>query len=455
MEENSIKEETLKDKNKKKEKKVDLGKESVLKIFIYYAIPSILGMIAMTSAGIIDGVFVGNFVGADALAAINLSMPLLNVFSGIAVMVAMGGATLANIKRGEENIKESNNYFTITIYLILTIGVIATFFGFFYSEKFAILLGAQTDTYRLVSNYLRLISVFFIPFLATFTLDMFIRNDGFPSFPIICTVSGSVLNIILDYVFIAKFNMGLSGAAIATGLSQVIPAIIMTIFIIVKSSWKLIKPNFQIKIIGTMLFNGSSELLSNISVGISGYIFNLIIMKEIGTIGVAAYSIANYAAMIAIAIFFGIASAIGPGVSFNKGSGNSARVISFRRHGVIINLVFGVILSIALITFGEKIVTMFVGNDLKVQVLAIHIIRFYAVAMIFMGINVVSSMYYTAINEPMISATIASFRSLIALIIGVIVLPMIFGQNGIWASIVFAEIITLFITIYYFRKKPC
>lgn len=455
MEGNHMKEEFLRNNNEKKGKKIDLGKESILKIFIYYAIPSILGMMAMTSAGIIDGVFVGNFVGSDALAAINLSMPLLNVFYGIAVMVAMGGATLANIKRGEKNIKESNNFFTITIYLILAIGAIATFLGIFYSEKFAILLGAQTDTYKLVANYLRLISVFFIPFLSTFTLDMFIRNDGFPMFPIICTVSGSIINIILDYILIAEFNMGISGAAVATGLSQVIPAAIMVIFIIVKSSWKLIKPNFKIKIIGAMLFNGSSELLSNISVGISGYIFNLIIMKEIGTIGVAAYSVANYAAMIAVAIFFGIASAIGPGVSFNKGGGNSNRVISFRRHGVAISLLFGVILSIGLITFGEKIVIMFVGNDPKVKILAIHIIKFYAVAMILMGINIVSSMYYTAINEPMISATIASFRSLIALIAGVVILPMIFGQNGIWISIVFAEIIALFITIYYFRKKPC
>ncbi|MEG2919443.1 MAG: MATE family efflux transporter [Clostridium sp.] len=439
----------------KKVSKIDLGKDNVIKIFFYYAIPSILGMIAMSSAGIIDGIFVGRFVGPEALAAINLSMPPIYLFYGIAVMISLGGATLANIKRGEGNTKESNNFFTITIVLTLALGILATVVGTLFSENIAGMLGAGSDTKELVATYLRIISIFYIPYLATFTLDMFLRNDGFPVFPIICTISGSIMNVILDYILIGDFKMGITGAALATGIAQVIPMIIMAVFLIIKSSWKFVKPSFHIKVILAMLFNGSSELLSNISVAISAFIFNIIIMKEIGTMGVAAYSVANYAAMIAIAIFFGIASAINPGVSFNKGSEDVKRVLAFKKVGITFSLICGVILAFGLITFGENIVEMFVGEDGAVKELSIHIIRFYSVAMILMGVNVVSSMYYTAINEPLISAVIAASRSLVFLTLGVVFLPMVFGQNGIWASIVFAEVMTLFITLWCFKKKPC
>lgn len=443
------------DNNKKKKSKIDLGKDNVIKVFFYYAIPSIIGMIAMSSAGIIDGVFVGQFVGPEALAAINLAMPPIYLFYGIAVMISLGGATLANIKRGEGNIKESNNFFTMTIGLTLLLGTIATIVGVFFSGNIAGMLGAGQDTHELVATYLEVIAIFYIPYLATFTLDMFLRNDGFPVFPIVCTISGSIMNVILDYILIGELKMGIGGAALATGIAQVVPMVIMATFLIIKSSWKFVKPSIHIKIIGAMLFNGSSELLSNISVAISGFMFNIIIMKEIGTVGVAAFSVANYAAMIATAIFFGIASAINPGVSFNKGSGDLKRVLAFKKVGIIFSLICGVILAVGLITFGENIVHMFVGGDAEVKELSNHIVRFYAIAMILMGINIVSSMYYTAINEPLISAIIAASRSLVFLIIGVIVLPMIFGQNGIWASIVFAEVMTLFITVWCFKKKPC
>ncbi|MEG0132548.1 MAG: MATE family efflux transporter [Clostridium sp.] len=438
----------------RKKEKINLGKDSVVKIFFHYAIPAIIGMIAMTSAGIIDGIFVGQVVGANALAAINISMPLFNVISGIGVMIAMGGATLANIKRGEENLKESNNFFTITVFLIVAIGAITTIVAVFFSDGIANLLGAKSDTHELVSNYVRIISIFIIPFLGAFTLDMFLRNDGFPVLPIVCTISGSIINIVLDYVLIAKFDMGITGAALATGVAQVIPVIAMMLVILIKSSWRFVKPNFKFTIIRDMLFNGSSELLSNISVGVSGLIFNIIIMREIGTMGVAAYSVANYAAMIAIAIFFGIATAINPGVSFNRGSRDFKRVLLFRKIGIIASLVCGVILAGGLLVFGDSIVYMFVGDNPEVRGIAVHIIKFYAVAMLIMGVNVVSSMYYTAINEPLISAIIAASRSLVFLIGGVIFLPMIIGENGIWTSIVFAEIATLFITIYFFKKKP-
>lgn len=440
-------------KDEHKNNKIDLENGKVFNIFIRYAIPSIIGMLAMTSAGIIDGVFVGQFVGAEALAAVNIAMPLLNIFFGVGVMIATGGATLSNIKRGEGKLNESNNTYTVTLTLVTLIGLIATIFCVVFSDTAAILLGASADTVEHVSVYIRIVSIFFIPFLGSFSLEMFLKNDGFSILPIVAMVLGAITNVVFDIIFISYLDMGLTGAALATGIAYTVPTIIMVACIFGKSSWKIVKPRFKFKEIRELLFNGSSELLSNVSVGISGLIFNIIIIREIGTIGVAAYSVSNYAGMIAMAVFFGIASAIHPGVSFNKGSGNEKRVLAFKKIGVITSLISGVILAIILISFGEDIVHLFVGYDEEITVLAVTIIKFYAVAMILAGVNIVSSMYYTAINEPLISASIAGSRSLIFLIIGVILLPMIFGSNGIWASIIFAESITILVSMYYFKKK--
>lgn len=440
--------------NEKNNNKIDLAQDSVVKIFMYYAIPAILGMLAMTSAGIIDGIFVGQVVGAEALAAVNLALPLLNIFYGIGIMVAMGGATLANIKRGESEVGQSNNLFTITLILLGVISIIATLCGVIFSDGMAVMLGAQDETKELVSTYIRIIGIFFIPFLGSFALDMFLKNDGFSIFPIIASIMGALTNIILDFVFIVVLDQGIGGAALATGIGYTVPTIMMLVVVLLKSSWKIVKPHFNLKVIGEMLFNGSSELLSNVSVGISGFIFNLIIMKEIGTMGVAAYSVANYAAWIAMAVYWGIASAIHPGVTYNKGSGNESRVLSFRKVGILFSLVMGVLLAGALVIWGEKIVYLFVGNNPEVTELAVRIIYFYAIAMSITGVNVVASMYYTAINEPILSATIAALRSLVVLVISVMVLPMLIGENGIWASIIVAEVVTLIVSLYCFKKKP-
>ncbi|ONI41085.1 hypothetical protein AN639_12885 [Candidatus Epulonipiscium fishelsonii] len=283
---------------------------------------------------------------------------------------------------------------------------------------------------------------------------MFLRNDGFPNFPIICVGSGSILNVILDYLFIAVLEWGIAGAAMATGMAQLLPMLAMGIFIIKKSTWKFVKPTYKVEDIKYIIFNGSSEMFSNISVGISGFLFNIIIMKEIGTKGITAYTISIYAITIAIAIFYGIANAIAPGVSFNRGKGDKNRVCSFRNIGVLTNLLIGIFLCVILFLFGDKLAYLFVGENEVIRELAVRINMFAAVSLTIAGVNIVASMYYTSINQPLISVIIAISRSLVMLIVGLFVLPYIMGQDGIWASYIFAEVTTLLIVLYYFKKRP-
>lgn len=436
-----------------KTKTINLGEGSIAKIFFHYVIPSIIGMLAMTTAGIIDGIFVGRYVGSEGLAAINLVMPLVNLYAGIGIMIGTGGATLANIKRGNNKIVEANNLFTVTIIILVVISVLGTLITLGFTKPLVFLLGANEAISGMMSNYLFILSIFFIFFIMAFTLDMFIRNDGKPVFSVVVLVCGSIINIILDYVFVAKLGWGLKGAALATGISQALPVAILFGYIVLKSGWKFQKPVFDFKSIKNMFYNGSSEMVNEISAGITAYIFNLVIMSRIGVYGVAAFTIAQYANMIAVALFFAIAEAIHAGVSFNTGAKKFDRVIKFRKIAMRASIVLSILMWGLFFFFGQDVVSVFAKENSELINLSYNILICINYAFIFMGINIIASMYFTAINCPKQSILIAISRSLIGLILGIAILPSIFGNTGIWLSILFAETLTLLPVVLMLKKR--
>lgn len=436
-----------------KTKTINLGEGSIPKIFFHYVIPSIIGMLAMTTAGIIDGIFVGRYVGSQGLAAINLVMPLVNLYAGIGIMIGTGGATLASIKRGNNQLAEANNLFTVTIIILVVISVFGTLITLGFTKPLVFLLGANEAVSGMMSNYLFILSIFFIFFIMAFTLDMFIRNDGKPVFSVVVLICGSIINIILDYVFLAKLGWGLKGAALATGISQALPVAILFGYIVLKSGWKFQKPVFKLKSIKNIFYNGSSEMVNEISAGITAYIFNLVIMSRIGVDGVAAFTIAQYANMIAVALFFAIAEAIHAGVSFNTGAKKFDRVIKFRKIAMRASIVLSILMWGLLFFFGQDVVSVFAKENSELINLSNNILICINYAFIFMGINIIASMYFTAINCPKQSILIAISRSLIGLILGIAILPSILGNTGIWLSILFAETLTLFPVIFMLKKR--
>jgi Na+-driven multidrug efflux pump len=271
---------------------INLGTDNVKKIFWTYAIPSILAMIAQTTATLIDSIFIGQFVGAEGLSAITLFFPLLGILIGIGSMFAIGGTTLAGIELGKGNKEKSNNYFNVTLLFLSVLSIVSTFIVVMNMDTLTSILKIDDQSRLYVIQYGQTISYFFLFFMLNFALSFFLKLDGKPILVVIVMVSGTLINIILDYLLIVHFNMGLTGAALATGASQLIPWLILIINTLFRSNWRIEMPKIRWHEIKAIVFNGSSELLSNSAISIASIVINMMIINRVGVIGLAGYAVA-------------------------------------------------------------------------------------------------------------------------------------------------------------------
>lgn len=432
---------------------IDLGNDKIPKIFWNYALPSILAILAQSTAGLVDSVFIGRYVGSEGLSAITLIMPIIMFLGGVGTMVAIGGTTLAGIYRGKEELEKSNNYFNVTTVLLSISAVTATIFLNLLSSKFASLLGAEGKVAEFMIDYTKMLSLFFLPFLLTFAFTFFLKLDGKPTVVVVVILSGTMINILLDYFLVGVLGWNMKGAAFATGASQLIPWLLMLYILKFKSSWKFSVPIFRRKEIWAMLFNGSSELLSMAATSIAGLIYNVIIVKRIGIQGVAAYAVALQISTISTSVFYGFAEAVQSAVSFNLGADKLTRVKKLRNMSMYSNLASGVILCVISLLFGKGMASIFIKEQGTIEI-AIYILNFYAIAFVLSGVNITLATYYTAVNSPILSGLLTVSRSFIALIMGLIMLPLIFGNQGIWMAVIFTEVVTIIVGIVCMRKYP-
>lgn len=445
--------ENIDKKNKKEKKELDLKKEKVSKIFWTFAIPSILAIVMQSTAGLIDSMFIGRYIGSNGLSAITLVMPIIMLLAGVGTMVAIGGTTLSGIYKGKGDDEKSNNFFNVTLSLIVVFAVVATVIVLGFGSTFAGLLGAKGEIAANIGNYATTLSIFFIPFLMNFAMSFFLKLDGKPVIPVIAAMIGMIINIILDYVFIVYMKFGMTGAAFATGLSQLIPFTILLYVLAKKSNWKFRKPTFILTEVKQMLFNGSSELLSMASVSISSFIYNIIIISNIGIEGIASYAVAVQVGSLSVGIFYGFAESIQSPVSVNYGSKQFDRVSEFRKMSLKANLSAGMVICALVFIFGQNIASVFVTDQSTID-LAVYILGFFAISYIFAGMNITFATYYTSVNSPVLSGGLTIVRSLISLVIGLLLLPLMFGQVGVWSAIIFAESMSFIVAILCHKKWP-
>ncbi len=432
---------------------INLGTDNVKKIFWTYAIPSILAMIAQTTATLIDSIFIGQFVGAEGLSAITLFFPLLGILIGIGSMFAIGGTTLAGIELGKGNKEKSNNYFNVTLLFLSVLSIASTFIVVMNMETLTSILKIDDQSRLYVIQYGQTISYFFLFFMLNFALSFFLKLDGKPILVVIVMVSGTLINIILDYLLIVHFKMGLTGAALATGASQLIPWSILIINTLFRSNWRIEIPKIRWHEIKAIVFNGSSELLSNSAISIASIVINMMIINRVGVIGLAGYAVAIQVASIATSLGYGFGESNQTGISFNIGANQLDRVEAFRKYTLKANITTGSILFVITFFFGHILAKLFV-NDISTIQMASNILKYYAFAFIFMGANITIGTYYTAINDPISSGGITFYRSLIGLGIGLIVFPIFFGDEGIWLAIIFREVSTFIIGMFMIKNKP-
>jgi len=414
-------------------------------LFFKYAIPSILSLLAISSASIVDGYFIGNYVGSIGLAAINISHPMLTILFGFALMFSVGSSVIVGKLMGENKKDEISNIFTKSIISISIIGIFLCLLIYFNLETFFNLFKVENILKEETLLYLPII-LFFLPFLMTaIVLDYFVRVDENPTLSFLALFLSALTNIILDYLFIVKFDFGLSGAAYATGISYVIIIVILIPhFFSKKTSLKLIKPKGSWFNIINTLKNGFSEFINESSIGITVLVFNYIMLKNFGTQGVASYTIIGYLIMISILLSFAISDSMQPIFSKNYGARNFNRMKSFFKIASISILLIELLMTMLILTIPEILINLFLkDSEQETRKITLEFITYAWPAFLFSGLNILITSYLTSIQKASLSAFIAILRSLVLPISAIFILSSIFGNIGIFMALSVSE-------FYYF-----
>lgn len=431
-----------------------LGTEKLSKLFIKFTIPSIIGMIFIGVQGIIDGLFVGNVIGGNALAAVNLVQPYVQIIMAYALIISVGAQSIIGINLGKDDKEKSQNIFRTALILLIIISLIVTIFGIFFSKNIAAFLGANEVLIEDASTYIKTISYFIIFISLMFLFETVVRTIGKPNISLISMIIAVFLNVILDYLLINKFNLGIKGASLATGISYSLAFFINIIpFLNKKSAINVYKGKFDKSTLFPMIYNGSSEGVSSISNALSMFLFNTALMKIAGENGIASFSIINYISQVGYMVLFGISDGVRPIISYNFGAENNHRVNKILNSSVIVNIAIGAIICIVMVVFSKPLINIFLKDGKEVLEMATIGAKIYGIAFLFNGINILISSYFTAIDDPKSSIIIAMSRGIVFIFVGIVILPYIFGVNGIWMTIVFAELITILLCFKLLNKE--
>lgn len=410
--------------------------------FLKYAIPSAFSMFISALYTIIDGIFVGQGVGDAALAAVNIVLPFTVILVGMANMMAVGGGALVSKNIGAKEIDKAVNIFRQVCKFLLILSIVISIICVIFTNQILKLLGATKNLQGLAVDYLRFYALFSIPNLIGIVLNSFVRNDQKPKLAMVSIISGAITNIILDYVFIFKFGFGIKGAAIATGLGQIVTvSILLPHFIKKKGYLSFGKVKLQIESIKEFLKIGFPSFFAQASFSVIVLLHNIIITKNIGEIGVSAYSIINYIGTNIYMVLFGLTLGAQPLISYNYGKRDDKKMLSFYKITCVSSTLFTCIAVSICYIFGRNLIQIFT-SDKEILELAYTGLRFASISYFFVGLNLNTITYYQAIEMPKYSNLICLFRSIIFLPIGLILLSNIFGVNGVWGGTLFAETIT-------------
>jgi len=387
----------------------------VITTFFYYVLPSTIGLIAITSANLVDGIFVGNAVGTNGLAAITLMIPYFTLLIAIALMLAIGGAVSAGKAIGEDDIKSASTIFSQSLIASAIINLIFALASLLFSEQLFILLNIPDEIVILAAEYFDIIRWVFILQLTTMVLYYFVRADGYPFLATSALVTGAITNIVLDAWFILFLDMGLAGAAYATAIAQIIQFLILSQYFVSKKKtliFTLIHHNWSSLFRSS--YNGVSEFINEISVGIIFFILNALMITRLGVEGVAAFTIVNYFIFLSVMLSYGFADALHLVISHNYGAQQLQRVQQFLSAAVFSTVCLGLILFAVLVIWPVSILGLFINeHDIQTYQVSSELLLLLLPLFLINGTNIILTCYLTAIHQPKPSALIAITRSLI------------------------------------------
>lgn len=434
---------------------IQLSEHFTYNKLLRFVLPSIIMMIFTSIYGMVDGLFVSNLVGKTAFAAVNLILPILMGISALGFMIGTGGSAIVAKTLGEGKRELANEYFSLLVYVTLIGGILLSVIGALLVRPFAILLGAEGELLQCCVLYGHITFISMPAFMLQNVFQSFFVTAEKPKLGLYIIISAGITNMILDYVFIAIFGWGLAGAAVATVCGECIGGLLPIAYFARKNTslLRLGRTHFRAGMLLKTCANGSSELMTNLSSSIVNSLYNLQLMNFAGENGVAAYGTIMYVNLIFIAIFLGYSIGSAPLVSYHYGAGNKDELKNLFRKSLSLVALWGFLLFVTAQLIASPLSSLFVGYDADLLQLTCHGLRIYCMTYLLNGFNIYGSSFFTALNNGLLSALISFLRTLLFQILCVLLLPALFGINGIWFSVTAAELMTLCLTLTFFTRE--
>lgn len=435
-----------------------LSEHFTYKKLIRFTLPTIIMTLLTSIYGVVDGLFISNFVGSDAFASVNLIIPALMILGAIGFMVGTGGSALISKTLGEGNREKANQYFSMLVYILIIIGIVLTVIGMLAIEHIAVFLGANEDMLEDCVIYGRVSLVTLIAFLLQNSFQSFLITAGKPKMGLKISIMAGLANIIFDAIFIVVLKMGVFGAALATTISQSIGGIIPLVYFNSKndSLLRIVSAKLDLKAILQACINGSSEMLTNASISLVNILFNMQLMNMIGAKGVVAYGIVMYISLVFSGVYMGYSIGSGPIIAYNYGADNKKELKSLLKKSIKLFMLSSVTMTVLVEILAKPLASIFVSYDKDLLELTVTAIRIYSISYLMSGFNIFASSFFTALNNEFVSAMISFLRIIVFQIFMVTFLPILLGINGIWISIAVAEFLALLVSIIFLienRKK--
>ncbi len=434
--------------------KIQISEHFTYKKLLLFTLPSIVMMIFTSIYSVVDGFFVSNYVGKTPFTAVNFITPFLMIIGAIGFMFGTGGSALISKTMGEGDKNKANQLFSLFIYVTIICGIIISALGMVFIHPIAAALGAEGEMLKNCVTYGRIILIAMPFFMLQFEFQSYFATSGKPQLGLFVTLAAGLTNIILDALFTAVLHWGLVGAAAATAFTQAIGGIIPLIYFCRPNSslLRLTKTKFDKKSLIKACTNGSSELMTNISMSIVNMLYNIQLMKYAGEDGVAAYGVLMYVNLVFLALFIGYSIGTAPITGYNYGAKNHAELKNILKKSSVIIGIFAVCMLILAKVLSRPLAEIFVGYDKSLFNLTLRGFKIFSFAFLFSGVSIYGSSFFTALNNGLISALISFLRTLVLQISAVLILPLILGIDGIWISVVAAEFMSMLITVTFIFK---
>ncbi|MCB6415803.1 MATE family efflux transporter [Faecalimonas umbilicata] len=420
-----------------------------------FTFPSIVMLVFTSVYGVVDGFFVSNFVGKTPFTAVNFIMPFLMILGSLGFMFGTGGGALIAKTMGEGKIEKARQMFSLIVYTSAICGIVLALLGMLFIRPFAAALGAEGRLLEDSVTYGRIILLAIPAYILQYEFQCLFATAGKPTLGLYVTIAAGLTNMILDALFVAVFSWGLEGAAAATAISQCVGGIVPLVYFACpnNSLLRLGRTEFDKKSLIKTCVNGSSELMSNISMSVVSLLYNVQLLKYAGEDGVAAYGILMYVSLVFQAVFIGYSVGTAPIVSYQYGAGNHRELKGLLKKSFVLVGVFAVIMFAAALALARPLSFLFVGYDEELLELTVHAFSIFSFSFLFSGFAIFGSSFFTALNDGVTSAAISFLRTLLFQIAAVLIFPLLWGVDGIWISVVAAEVMAVIVTAFFLQIK--